>query len=386
MGGVGVSPASLEGAGGVGGLLALEDVADPNDPNDNLSYVYLYDGNGNVGQLVDLNHDPNDPAGAIVASYEYDPYGNVTAKSGDYADANPFRFSTKYWDDETGLGYWGQRYYNPALGRWLNRDPIDELGGVNLYAYVGNDPIDNFDYLGELNCRRGEPCIFAHDDDYGGGGRCPKKGQSQWDPQPGESMGPLPPGWPTSPPICSDCSATCNSALGQASLGGQGGAVICRPDGCRCACVSNSQYPGGAPGSSGEIKQRCALKHEEDHVNWGSGAYGALCTSCKPLAGGLLPIQGTSLLCGGGRPGECHAYQAQVDCLMGALTECQTASCRDELIMDVYTAEHNKCSQGCRKMPDPAIMRILTPDMAEALRNACTPNLPDEAFLTHPRL
>jgi RHS repeat-associated protein len=113
----------LQAAGGIGGLLAMEDVQDPNDPNDNLNYVYMYDANGNVGQLIDWAHDPNDPNGAIVARYEYDPYGNVTAKSGSYADENPFRFSTKYFDVETGLSYFGGRYYNAALGRWLNRDP-----------------------------------------------------------------------------------------------------------------------------------------------------------------------------------------------------------------------------------------------------------------------
>jgi uncharacterized protein RhaS with RHS repeats len=47
----------------------------------------------------------NDASGAIVARYEYDPYGNVTAASGPYAAANPFRWGTKYWDDETGFGY-----------------------------------------------------------------------------------------------------------------------------------------------------------------------------------------------------------------------------------------------------------------------------------------
>jgi RHS repeat-associated protein len=125
-------PAALQPAGGIGGLLALEDLQDPNDPNDSLDYVYLYDAAGNVGQLIDWSHDPNDPnaaSAAIVARYEYDPYGNVTAAAGPYASANPFRWSTKYWDDETGFGYWGRRYYDAALGRWLSRDPLAELGG-----------------------------------------------------------------------------------------------------------------------------------------------------------------------------------------------------------------------------------------------------------------
>lgn len=42
------------------------------------------------------------------------------------------RFSTKQWDDETGLGYWGYRYYDLDIGRWISRDPLGELGGIAL--------------------------------------------------------------------------------------------------------------------------------------------------------------------------------------------------------------------------------------------------------------
>jgi RHS repeat-associated protein len=80
--------------------------------------------------------------------YEYDAYGNVIASGGAYATANTFRFSTKYWDDESGLGYWGQRYYDPRFGRWLNRDPIGELGGTALYVYASNAPTLHVDFNG----------------------------------------------------------------------------------------------------------------------------------------------------------------------------------------------------------------------------------------------
>ena len=111
---------SLDGAAGIGGLVAISDPNDPNDPNDpHGDFVVFHDANGNVGQLFDLSQaDPNDPntaSTAIVAHYEYDPYGNVVTTTGDYADDNPIRFSTKYWDDETGFGYWGKRYYDPRL-------------------------------------------------------------------------------------------------------------------------------------------------------------------------------------------------------------------------------------------------------------------------------
>jgi len=64
---------------------------------------------------------------------------------------NPFRFSTKYYDAEIGLYYYGYRYYSPSMGRWLNRDPIEEQGGLNLYGFVGNNPVDRWDFLG-LTC------------------------------------------------------------------------------------------------------------------------------------------------------------------------------------------------------------------------------------------
>jgi hypothetical protein len=51
-------------------------------------------------------------------------------------------------DGETGLVYYGMRYYLPQLGRFISRDPIEELGGVNLYAFCGNDGTNRFDYLG----------------------------------------------------------------------------------------------------------------------------------------------------------------------------------------------------------------------------------------------
>ena len=58
------------------------------------------------------------------------PIGNLVRQTGPYAASNPYRFSTKYHDDETGLVYYGYRYYSPNLGRWLSRDPIGERGGT----------------------------------------------------------------------------------------------------------------------------------------------------------------------------------------------------------------------------------------------------------------
>ena len=127
---------TLHGAGGVGGLLMID------DESTSKRYYPIYDGSRNIVGLYDQ-------AGALVASYEYDAFGRIILQSsGDYSDDNPFRFSTKYTDDETGLIYYGHRFYEPELGRFINRDPIEEDGGLNLYGFVGNDPVNFYDYLG----------------------------------------------------------------------------------------------------------------------------------------------------------------------------------------------------------------------------------------------
>jgi RHS repeat-associated protein len=151
-GGTGVSPgnvaadgssAGLEAAGTIGGLLAMEQ---PLQIRGELNYVYLYDANGNVGQVIDL-FAANAPA-SIKAHYEYDPYGKRTNAASPAEYDQPWRFSTKQFDPETGLGYWGARYYDPRLGRWMSSDPLEESAGPNLYAYVGNRPTDGVDPLG----------------------------------------------------------------------------------------------------------------------------------------------------------------------------------------------------------------------------------------------
>ena len=70
------------------------------------------------------------------------PFGEVIRATGPMAKANPFRFSTKYQDDETDLLYYGYRYYNASTGRWLSRDPIEERSGLGLYRFVESQPLD----------------------------------------------------------------------------------------------------------------------------------------------------------------------------------------------------------------------------------------------------
>lgn len=85
---------------------------------------------------------------AMVGLCEYGPFGEVIRSTGPMAKVNPIRFSTKYQDDETGLLYYGFRYYDPSTGRWPSRDPYSEKGGLNLYGVLENDCINRIDRFG----------------------------------------------------------------------------------------------------------------------------------------------------------------------------------------------------------------------------------------------
>ena len=127
---------TLTGAGGIGGLLATEEVAASK------SYLYFYDANGNVSELLDRAD------GSVDAHYEYYPFGGKIVATGPYASSNNFRFSTKYFELDLAAYYYGFRWHKPKLGRWLSEDPIGEMGGPNLYAMVRNNPISLVDLFG----------------------------------------------------------------------------------------------------------------------------------------------------------------------------------------------------------------------------------------------
>ncbi len=110
-----------QGAGGVGGLLAVS--------VDGVFYIPCHDHNGNIVLYVS-------ETGATAAQYTYDPYGNVIESSGPLADVFNFGFSTKCHDRETGMIGYQQRFYSPVLGRWLNRDPIEEAGGEEFICFL----------------------------------------------------------------------------------------------------------------------------------------------------------------------------------------------------------------------------------------------------------
>jgi RHS repeat-associated protein len=126
----------VQGASGAGGLLAAYDTK-----LGSTSFA-TYDGNGNLSALASATN------GMVTANYEYGPFGEVVRASGLSAFSNPFRFATKYQDDESGLSYYGYRYYDSLMGRWISRDPIGESGGVNHYVFIHNDGPNRVDMLG----------------------------------------------------------------------------------------------------------------------------------------------------------------------------------------------------------------------------------------------
>ena len=122
-------------AGGVGGLL-MANIGGTN-------CFAAYDGNGNLTALI------NAADKSLAARYEYSPYGQLIRETGLLAAQIPFRYSTKFWDKESGLVYYGHRYYSPITGRWLIKDLSGEKGGNNLFCFTANNAITHLDSLGD---------------------------------------------------------------------------------------------------------------------------------------------------------------------------------------------------------------------------------------------
>ncbi|HOR25590.1 MAG TPA: RHS repeat-associated core domain-containing protein, partial [Opitutaceae bacterium] len=122
----------ISGGAGAAGLLAVR--------QGGLIYYPVYDLHGNVTGYLDAS-------GSVAARYEYNATGQVIASSGN-ASSFAFGHSTQFTDPETGWVYFGLRFYNPKHGRFINRDPIHEQGGLNLYAYCANTGLNAWDILG----------------------------------------------------------------------------------------------------------------------------------------------------------------------------------------------------------------------------------------------
>ena len=135
-----------QGAGGIGGLLAITEVV---GTSTNV-FLPVCDHVGTVQSLVAaMTNNVVLSTPVVVATYEYSPYGELIAQDGPNANSCPFGWSTKYRDSETGLVYYGKRFYDPKAGKWLTVDPVGEAGGLNTTEFVGGDPVNNWDAMGE---------------------------------------------------------------------------------------------------------------------------------------------------------------------------------------------------------------------------------------------
>jgi RHS repeat-associated protein len=108
-------------------------------------YYYLADGPGNVVGLVDTY-------GNLVNEYRYGPFGESEMVR--EAVPQPFRFTGRELDAETGLYYFRARYYDAIAGRFISEDPLGLRAGLNAYVYLGNDPVNGRDPSGlQQDCR-----------------------------------------------------------------------------------------------------------------------------------------------------------------------------------------------------------------------------------------
>ncbi|WP_027092750.1 RHS repeat domain-containing protein [Cohnella thermotolerans] len=123
-------------------LLVKKDVSTGKD------YYYLYNGHGDVVQMVDTS-------GNVVNSYSYDEWGNLTRQTEQVP--NIFKYAGEVYDSETGLYYLRARYYDPSIGRFINEDTyegqIDNPLSLNLYTYVENNPLIYSDPSGMCGIR-----------------------------------------------------------------------------------------------------------------------------------------------------------------------------------------------------------------------------------------
>ena len=118
-------------------MVCMIDAADSN-----AVYYYHYDGSGSVVAL-------SDSYGDSCQSYEYGAYGQVRAEYPEFT-ANPYMYTGRRFDFETGLYYYRARYYNPYIGRFLQTDPIGDGDGdgINWHVYCGNNPLSFVDPSG----------------------------------------------------------------------------------------------------------------------------------------------------------------------------------------------------------------------------------------------
>ena len=131
--------------------------------------------------------------GSVASTYSYDSYGRVLSSTGSLT--NPFQYTGREFDSETGIYYYRARYFDPAAGRFLSQDPIQFGGGTNFYAYTRNRPVGMNDPLGLFTQTLGS-LYLGSDGVWYNDGPPPPSGPSggctpaQWAQSPGACAGP----------------------------------------------------------------------------------------------------------------------------------------------------------------------------------------------------
>lgn len=131
----------LSYGGGIGGIISVTQAENDNSEAEQgwKTLYYHYDGIGAVTALTDEE-------GEVEQEYTYDAYGNLLSVNGSVS--NPYQFSTKEYNPDSGLIYFGVRYYDPRLGRFITKDPLGMIDGPNVYLYCSNNPVNLIDPLG----------------------------------------------------------------------------------------------------------------------------------------------------------------------------------------------------------------------------------------------
>ncbi len=106
------------------------------------NYYFTKDHLGSIREMIGADGN------TVNTRYDYDPYGRRSLSAG--TNIADFGFTGHYYQQGSGLYLTLYRAYDANLGRWINRDPINEAGGLNLYKYVGNNPSNKIDKLGLL--------------------------------------------------------------------------------------------------------------------------------------------------------------------------------------------------------------------------------------------